>query len=218
MNERFQRVFVRFAVAFTLVAAIAVFVGLVRSGKSFFVTADQQGWRLLKAGEKLQAAETFGDPMRRGAAYYRAGEFKKAAATFASLPGAEAAFNHGNSLVMMGKYKEAELQFDIAIESRPDWQEAIENRELAIARGERIHREGGNSTDGMLGADDIVFTEGGENEGTEVEVDQGEQQTLGDQEMQAVWLRQVETTPSQFLKAKFAYQRSARDKEAKADE
>ena len=38
-------------------------------------------------------------------------------------------------------------------------------------------------------------------------------QPLSDSEMQALWLRRVQTKPADFLKAKFAYQLSAREQE-----
>ena len=75
----------------------------------------------------------------------------------------------------------------------------------------RLKQEGGEGTGGMLGADDIVFTEGNNSPSA------GEEQTEGgkpmsDAEQRAVWLRRVQTRPADFLAAKFAYQVATRDK------
>jgi Ca-activated chloride channel family protein len=58
--------------------------------------------------------------------------------------------------------------------------------------------------DQKLGADDITFDKGQNRDGQETEAE-GEPQ-LSDAEMQALWLRRVQTKPADFLKAKFAYQ------------
>ena len=97
------------------------------------------------------------NPRWQGAAWLEAGEFKKAASLFAGLPRAEDAYNHGNSLVMLGKYEEAAARYERALELRPGWVEAEQNRAIALGRAERMRSEGGDMTGGMLGADEIVF-------------------------------------------------------------
>ncbi|MGA9578885.1 MAG: hypothetical protein WBV90_14830, partial [Terrimicrobiaceae bacterium] len=52
--------------------------------------------------------------------------------------------------------------------------------------------------------DDIVFDQKGSDEhGQPIELAGGE---MSDEEMRATWLRRVQTTPGDFLRAKFAYQ------------
>src|SRR5262245_41638696 len=67
-------------------------------------TADQRGDALLRQGRDDEAARAYQGPARQGTALYRAGQFKEAAAAFARDPTAEAAFNRGDALVMLGKY------------------------------------------------------------------------------------------------------------------
>ena len=172
----------------------------------FWFTADQQGERLLRRGEFAEAAERFRDPLRGGSAWYRAGEFEKAAAAFMRSTAPEAHYNRGNSLVFLGKYDEAVEAYDKALAKRPDWEAARSNRELALNRAERLKREGGEGTGGKLGADEIVFEpgkKGGGGEETEVTAEGGE---MSDQELQALWLRRIQTKPADFLKAKFSWQ------------
>lgn len=170
---------------------------------TFWFTADQQGQRDFDRDDFSKAAESFTDPMWKGIALYRDGEFKQAQAVFARLDTAEAHYNRGNCLVFMGQYQDAVASYDRALSRRPDWSEAGENRAIAEARGKAIKNEGGDMGDQRLGADKIVFNKkkpGGQ-----------ETQVTGEQSadpasMQALWLRRVQTRPADFLRAKFAYQ------------
>lgn len=171
---------------------------------SLWFTPDQLGQRQMKRGEFVAAAETFRDPMWQGVAWFRAGEFGKAEQTFASLDTPEAQFNRGNCLVMLGKYEAAVTHYDQALERRPDWQEAQINRDIAAARAKLLQRQGEDMGDQMIGADEITFEKGPQKGGQDTETES--QQPLSDAEMQAMWLRRVQTKPADFLKVKFAYQ------------
>lgn len=170
---------------------------------SFFVTPDQQGDCLLRRGRPKGAAVKYTDPMRQGVAWYRAGEFKDAAKAFARVPGAAGAFNEGNAFLMHGAYDDAVTAYDRALNEQPGWTAAEENRAIAVARRDRVKREGGDSTGGKIDADGVVFDlnkKGGQEIG-----DQGAT-PMSDAELNGLWLRRVQTTPGDFLRAKFAYQ------------
>ena len=186
--------------------AVLAIVGAV-TWSSLWFTPDQQGQRLMNRGEFQAAAETFRDPMRQGVAWFRAGEFEKAEQAFARVDSPDAEFNRGNCLVMRGKYEEAVEWFDRALQTRPDWEEAKDNREIAIARAKLVKKKGGDMGDQQIGADEITFDKQKESGGQETETE--EAQPLSDSAMQALWLRRVQTKPADFLKAKFAYQLSA---------
>lgn len=189
-----------FITALTLVAA------------TFWFTADQQGQRAFREGRYKDAAEHFADPMWKGTALYRAGEFKEAQSVFARLDDAEAHYNRGNCFVFLGKYDDAMASYDRALARRPGWREAEENRAIAKTRAERTKQEGGDLGDQKLGADEIKFDKkkpGGHE--TQVSGDQ----TSDPKSMQALWLRRVQTKPADFLKAKFAYQLEAGEEETK---
>ena len=199
----------RWAAIATIIVLLFSFASWLELRSNFFVTADQRGQRLMDDGEFEKAAETFDDPFRQGIAYFQAGDFESAASVFGGLPGAEAAYNQGNAWVMLGKYDNAIAQFDLALAERPEWRAAQTNRDLAAARAERLKFEGGDMTGGMLGADEIVFDQGKNDSDTDqTETVQGHK-PLSDEELRTMWLRQVQTTPSDFLKAKFAYQLAA---------
>ena len=190
-----------------LVAAAVVYC--LAGGDCSLLTADQQAHRLFEAGEYESAAAGFADPMWHGVALFRHGEFEQAAGVFAGFDTAEAAFNQGNALVMLGKYDEAVARYERALELKPDWAAAVVNREIAAARAARIEREGGNMTGGMLGADDIVYSDTESSSSEQTEQTEGGR-PLSEEELRSIWLRQVQTKPADFLRAKFAYQHATR--------
>jgi Ca-activated chloride channel family protein len=175
---------------------------------SLWFTPDQQGQRYFERHEFAAAAQAFRDPMWQGAAWYRAGEFEKAAQAFGRRDSAEASYNQGNAQLLLGRYDAAIASYDRALEKRPGWKEAVDNRALAAARAKMIEQKGGDMGDQKIGADKIVFDKNAKNEGQETEVAGGK--ALSDQQIQALWLRRVQTRPADFLKAKFAYQQAAR--------
>ncbi len=176
-------------------------------------TPDQQSQRHFQRGEFALAAKAFHDPMWQGTAWYRAGEFEKAAHAFARRDSAEAHYNQGNAWLMNGKYELAIASYDRALTQRPDWKDATDNRALAVARLKMTEATGGDMGDQKIGADKIVFDKKAKNEGQDTEVAGGK--ALSDQEMQALWLRRVQTRPADFLKAKFAYQQATKQEGAK---
>ena len=169
-------------------------------------TPDQQGQRLLNQGSFRTAAETFHDPMWQGIAWFRAGEFEQAEQAFARLATSNAEFNRGNCLIMRGKYQEAVERFDRALELRPDFEDARINRQIAIARAKLVEQKGGDMGDQTIGADKVVFDKEQKSGGQETET---VGQPLSDSDMQALWLRRLQTQPADFLQAKFAYQLAA---------
>ena len=172
-------------------------------------TPNQQGSRLFEKGKYLEAAKAFQDPMWQGAALFRAGEFKDAAQTFARIDSAEGHYNQGNSWLMHGAYDAAIKSYDRALRKRPEWKEALENRNIAIARAKLTEIKGGDLGDQLLGADKIVFDKDAKNdEGQETMITSD--QASSNTDIQAMWLRRVQTKPADFLKAKFEYQNAAK--------
>ena len=180
------------------------------------LTPDQQAYRLYEAGDYEAAAEGFADPMWNATALFRQGEFEQVAGVFAGYDTAEAAFNQGNALVMLGKYDEAIARYERALELRPDWEPAVNNRDIAAARAALLVREGGEGTGGMLGADEIVFSDKKSPPSDETEQTDGGE-PMSDEELRLIWLRQVQTKPADFLRAKFAYQHATRPAETGSD-
>jgi Ca-activated chloride channel family protein len=181
----------------------------------WWLTPDQQGQRLFEKGEFLAAAEAFEDPARRGAAYFRGGDFESSASVYGRLRSPEAAYNRGNALVMLGRYEEAIESYGRALDGRPDWAKAEQNRAIARLRLERLAPpdDDAGGTGGMLEADELVFDDSGRvNEsGSEAVTAGGE---MSEEELRATWLRRVENDPADFLRARFAYQLYRDEQEA----
>lgn len=172
----------------------------------WLVTPDQQGQRLFDQKKFEQAAQKFHDPMWQGISLYRAGEFEKAAAAFGQIDSAEGWFNRGNALLMHGKYDDAIGSYNHALEFRHDWKEARENRDLAVARGQAIKNAGQHQEEAAgIKADAIVVGKKAIAQNSQTSEVEGAV-NLDDPAMRQMWLRRVQTTPQDFLRAKFAYQ------------
>lgn len=155
------------------------------------------------------AARSFTDPMWRGIALYKNGDFKEAAAAFGQAESLEALYNRGNALLMYVKYDWAIAAYEHVISKRPDWSEPQKNLALALAWKEKMKSpdDDAGGTGGMLEADEIVFNKrpnksGGEEQNEEAE---GGKDATG-KDIQAMWLRRVQMRPADFLRAKFSYQ------------
>lgn len=170
-------------------------------------TADQKAYSEYQKGSYVQAAEQFSDPMWRGVCYFKEGDFKKAVSVFSGIQSAEGFYNHGNSLVMLGKYADAITSYDKALALGPH-DDAEFNRMVAKTRMEALDFEGGNMTDGKIGSDGITFEKGTSSDDAGEEVVEGG--PLDDAQMREVWLRKVQTKPADFLKSKFMYQEAVK--------
>jgi Ca-activated chloride channel family protein len=194
---------------------LVLIVGTLRNPQ-FWWTADQRGDRLFAEKKFAQAAKTYADPWRIGVAQYRNGDFEAAAKTFARVPGADGAFDQGNAWLMRGKYDTAIESYDRALGFHPGWKKAEDNKALALARKEMLAASSKYRADESADAykpDKIAFDQKGEDKkGKPTEMNG---QKLSDAELRALWLRRVQTTPGDFLRAKFAYQAAEQQAGAK---
>jgi Ca-activated chloride channel family protein len=174
---------------------------------SLWFTPDQLGARLFARGDYAAAAGAFQDPLWTGVAWYRAGEFDKAAQAFALRDSAEANYNQGNARLMLGDYAAAIACYERALRQRPGWTAALENRAIASAR--RREHPGDDMGDQRVGADEIVFDARKKDAGQQTETTGST--AVSDAAIQELWLRRVQTRPADFLRAKFAYQQSLRE-------
>ncbi|MBN9521581.1 tetratricopeptide repeat protein [bacterium] len=193
--------------AWVAAALILAAAGVVAAGRpELWETPEQRADRLFRTGRYDEAVKASADPRRQGAALYRAGDFKAAATAFARDGTAEGAFDRGNALVMLGKYDDAVASYDRALDLRPGWPEAADNRAVAVVRRDRLKTVGGDATGGAVKADAIVFEKGkAKPDAGEVQVAGGK--PLSDEELRGLWLKRVQTKPADFLRSKFAYER-----------
>lgn len=174
-----------------------------------WLTPDQQGQRLMDQGNYALAATKFTHPESIGTALFMDGDFERAAAVFGRSNTAEASYNRGNALIMLGNYDEAINAYNNALTTRPDWIEAQENLTIAILRKQAMAtpEDDFGGTDGMLSANEYVFDlDGSNNNSSNEEVVESVSQQVSEAEMRAMWLRKVETRPADFLAIRFNYQ------------
>ncbi|HKE43262.1 MAG TPA: VWA domain-containing protein, partial [Steroidobacteraceae bacterium] len=98
-----------------------------------WLTPDQQGRLRFERGDYAAAAADFIDPMWKGVALYRAGQYSAAIDAFARLDTAESYYNQGNALAKLGKYPQAVKSYEEALQRRPDWPQAKGNLALVQA-------------------------------------------------------------------------------------
>jgi Ca-activated chloride channel family protein len=91
---------------------------------------DQQAHKALLAGEVERASELAKDPLRKGVAEFRKGDYEAAAEDFSLSDSAEAAYNKGNALAKLGKLQQAVDAYDQALKQQPGMQDAEYNREV----------------------------------------------------------------------------------------
>ena len=177
-------------------------------------TPDQQGQRLANQGKYQQAVEKFTTPERIGAALFLAGDFESAASVLGRSGSADAHYNRGNALIMLGEYDAAIEAYRNALSKRPGWAEAEQNLQIAILRKQALAPPDDDfgGTGGMLEADEIVFDDTGRvNKSSSEQVIDAADQQLSEEAMRALWLRKVETRPADFLAARFNYQLATRE-------
>ena len=174
---------------------------------NLWITPNQKGYKQYIAKDYISASKSFEDISFRGASLYRAGKFEKAKFIYILMSDRDSRYNLGNSYLMMGKYEEAIKAYDIALQIDPNFIEATENRALAKARKELLDvPNDGEQGVGELGADEIVY-DNKDSKGVEDTVE-GKKEGSN----QENWLDRIETSPKEFLKYKFGYQYSRRDK------
>ena len=174
----------------------------VRDGFRFvdlWLTRDQQGRQAFDKGDYREAAGRFEDPMWKGIACYRAGDFACALDSFAGLDTAAANFDMGNALARQGKYALAVEAYDRALRLAPAHPDAAFNRALvARAMLRPKPKEEGDEEAPDMKPDKVQFDDKGK-KGKTGRVDVSRAQVQAD-----AWLKGVHGDPGEFLRVKFA--------------
>ncbi len=174
-----------------------------------WLTHDQQGRRAFERGDFATAATLFDDPMWRGVALYRAGKFDDAAKAFEQVSeqvsSADAQFDLGNALAQQQKYQEAAARYRLVLQQRPGWQPAQHNLALMQQLLKRKQNDDkGDEEPPDLKPDKIEFDAskpppppGGD------KMQPGLVQQNAD-----MWMRAIQTSPTELLARKFALQQA----------
>ena len=168
-----------------------------------WMTQDQQGRYYFEKGDYKKAAEKFEDPLWRGVASARAGDYNAALNAFVLSDTAEAWYNQGDALAHLGKYPEAVAAFQQALVLRPHWKEAEDNLTLVqslIPKPKADKKDKEQEAEAPdIPPDQTKFDEKGE-KGKQAKMNV-KPATMAD-----IWMRNIQTTPADFLRRRFAIQ------------
>jgi Ca-activated chloride channel family protein len=179
-----------------------------------WLTPDQQGRYYLDKGDYQKAAARFENISWRGIAYYRSENFKAAAEMFSRIETPEGYFNLANAWAHSRNYVLAVKTYNQVLELEPDHRGALHNRTKIQAIIDEINllsesqrAEPGESSK-QLGDDEPQTADGAERQAVmERQVEQlSAEDILLDEQMNDLWMRQVQKDPSRFLSVKFHMQ------------
>ena len=200
------------AVAAALAAASLAHAFLVDGSPmaSLWLTPDQEGRRLFAKGRYAAAAARFEDPSWKGTSYYRNGDFAAAADQFARVDTPSGSFNLGNAYARVGRLEPAVAAYEDTLRRKPGDAAASENRDLVRslipkrkdAKEDQQIQKGQPPT---FDPDDVKTDDKGK-QGQKGEVGSVE---LSADQVEQMWMRRLQTTPSDFLRLKFAAQAAA---------
>ncbi len=89
---------------------------------------DQQADQALQRGDFEQAQQLAEDPLRRGSAAFKKGDYEQALSDFTKGESADAVYNKGNALAQLQRYEDAIKAYDEALEQQAGMQDAIDNK------------------------------------------------------------------------------------------
>ncbi len=202
---------------------------LAQSWWNLWLTPDQQGQRLMNDKQYLDAAKHFKDPLRKGTAYYYAGEYKLAHSAFLQLRHAATQderdlglYNAASALARQREYVAARellqtlvAQTTLSEQLRPDVEHNLAVITALVDEINQMSESQGKSAEGQqeisveLG-EDQPKTGDGYQEQTSEELMTKEsisaEELLNDQAVADKWLKRVEADPKYFLRAKFQIQ------------
>jgi Ca-activated chloride channel homolog len=170
-----------------------------------WMTPDQQGRYYFEKGQYQKAAERYEDPIWKGLALVRAGDNEGSLNAFALSDTAEGWYNQGNVLAHLGRYPEAVEAFQQALSRRHPWREAEDNLELVqslIPKAKKKDKEEEQEIAPDLPPDQIKFDEKGK-KGKKTQI---QHIKMDPAKMADIWMRNIQTTPADFLRLRFAIQ------------
>jgi Ca-activated chloride channel homolog len=166
-----------------------------------WLTPDQQGRYYFEKGNYALAADRFDDPMWKGIAFTRAKNYSAALDQFAQADTPEAWYNQGNALAHLKKYPEAVHAYEQALLKRPDWREAKENLEFVRSLIPPPEKDDNEAAPPQPEAGETEMEDKGE-KGKQVML----RVQMDPEKMADIWMRNIQTSPADFLRRRFAIQ------------
>ena len=180
---------------------------------------DQQAQEALRQDQADQAARLAVKPELSGEAFYRSGDYVRAAQAWSQAQGAESHYNRGNALALAGDLESAIAAYDRALAADPALEDARYNRGMVEQLMEQQQQEGeqGEESGEQEPSDEQPEgepQEGADQDGEDGEQQEGEPQQPSEQDMEAAWseedaqameqwLRRIPDDPGGLLRRKF---------------
>lgn len=197
---------VQWAILFLLLHAAPASAEGTSWFKELWLTPDQQGQLAFDRGNYAEAARLFKNPMWRGIAAYRAYDYLAAAEAFRQIPTIEGHFALGNAEANNHAYAKAIKAYDEVLAAQPDHIAAKTNRAIVRAALEAQEEARRKKEEGETAPDlppDEVKVDEKQQEGKRIKV---QSQDVTSADAAEAWMREVQTSPADFLKLKFAIQ------------
>lgn len=204
----------------TLIVVLALGVAWTAANPQGFLnlwlTPDQQGRLWFDYGDYQRAVRSFENPRWKGMSLYASQDFMAAAQYFSQYQDPESLLARANALAQAREYLDARDAYEELAQRYPEHpappvnipiiQELIDaNRELSESQ---VSESGDMSSDN----DDGPRSSEGDERLTTIEREQlTAEQLLQDPGLTAMWLRQVQRNPSEFLSTKFDLQLQRRE-------
>ncbi len=174
-----------------------------------WVTPNQQAYWYFSRGDFQSAAQYFDHPQWQAAAYYAAENFSAAEILWGRQSGYLALFYRGNALAHLERYQEAIDSYELSLQLMPTYIPAKENLDLVVALSKKpeVVTDFSGGTGGQLEADDIVFDSDDSarmQQAINKDITAGGE--MSSEEIQALWMRRLQSKPADFLALKFRYQ------------
>jgi Ca-activated chloride channel homolog len=166
-----------------------------------WLTPDQQGRYYFEKGNYATAAERFSDPMWKGIALTRAGNYADALNQFALSDSAEAWYDQGNALACLKRFPEAAHAYEQALQRKPGWPETEDN--LALVRSlippPKKEDENQEAAPSPEKGESEMEKKGDSKKGTK-------RVAVSSEQMADIWMRNIQTSPAEYLRRRFAIQ------------
>jgi len=142
---------------------------------------DQQAYRALAEDDAEKAAALARDPELSGEAWFRSGDYANAAGAWTQASSADAYYNQGNALALLGELDAAIKAYDQALEMEPDMPDALHNRAVLEQMKKQQEQEQQQQQEGEQGdSEDSESSseqqEGDQSQESESQQEQGEEQ------------------------------------------
>ncbi len=210
--------------------------------KDLWYTKDYQGQQSYDKGDYEAATGLFSDPLHKGVAYYKNGDFEQAIEELKKDSSAAGSYNLGLAYIKSGNYAAAAIAMSDAVEKDPDLTIAADKRDVLqqiIESNDEVTQEQAQEAEEAeanknIENKDMEDLGGGGQEATKEDMQkERKEETVstdirkgeeleevpedfesGRSDMsQKVMMRKVDDDPALFLKRKFKYQLKQRSKE-----